>query len=328
MKVNRYGAFAHSRARRCSATCRPTSAPASSTRASSRRSAPPAARSRSRSPPPPRSGPFRPPARAGAPASSTRRRRSAVRRPPTPDQQCSPHRHRLGRRHLAGHQQLDPEPHDRVAVSFPCTAAKLAAALTTAGQIASITTPAWSTSTPRRSRRSAQRQLLPLEQGGRQLAGMGDRLQRRDDLQQALPVLQLQLHGGRRQRLYAVHRQLHAPALGPGEPAGPPEHRRAAASNRLADVKNYTFNHCYRYCCFQQCNGTSGDPILFQSNTCNNASGGTIWDGISGYQDPLGSSYLLLDSNAFNHRGAAIALNNAKVNLAKSRSPTTPEPSD
>jgi hypothetical protein len=87
-----------------------------------------------------------------------------------------------------------------------------------------------------------------------------------------------------------------------------------ADATRNAYVKNSTFNYCVRYALFAPGTGASGDPMLFQGNTCNNASGGGTWDGISTYGS--NATYLSIDSNAFNTRGSIVDLTNVGGDVA------------
>lgn len=75
-------------------------------------------------------------------------------------------------------------------------------------------------------------------------------------------------------------------------------------TSRLAYVENCTFNHGYRYILLTSCYGALGDPLLITGNTFNDASGGTIWDGLGPYAGTCG--YVKIDSNAFNTRGMAL----------------------
>jgi hypothetical protein len=87
-------------------------------------------------------------------------------------------------------------------------------------------------------------------------------------------------------------------------------------SNRLAYLKHSTFRYGMRYLCLTACNGSSGDPLLIQGNTFLSASGGTIWDGIACYAEPLGSSYITVDANRINHRGTFVDFTTVNADVA------------
>jgi hypothetical protein len=78
------------------------------------------------------------------------------------------------------------------------------------------------------------------------------------------------------------------------------------AANRNGYVKNCTFNGCFRYVLLANNSGANGDPILIQSNTCNEGSGGGTWEGIGAYASNA-QTYITIDSNAFNTRNVGIS---------------------
>jgi hypothetical protein len=79
-------------------------------------------------------------------------------------------------------------------------------------------------------------------------------------------------------------------------------------ATRLAYLKRSTLRYGFRYALFHGSTGASGDPILCDSNTFNDGSGGGTWDGLSCYASS--GSYLTVSNNDFNTRGTGVDLAN------------------